>query len=406
MAKLNDKQVKSLLRKGRLGRHSAGNGLYLRISNEGTGSWAVRYTVNGKRREISIGTYPGLSLANATIETAKLKLKAKQGVDPLVERKRAANVKFKTVDDLAADWFKDCCKRLKYPNIPWRVYERDLQPVFGELLLEHVTPLDIRDALDKITDSGRPTISNDALMYCKQIFRHGIRLGAMNSNPADAFTVRHAGGVEKSRSRVLSLEELQQIFDSFRQHIRRVKRENYLAAALLVALGVRKGELIAAKWREFDFEKALWRLPADRSKTQVAIVIPLSDLSIRWLKELQIRACGSKFVFPTRRFSKNNEHISPDTLNAAINKLFADKKISVDHFTIHDLRRTCRSLLAGVGVPPHIAERCLNHQVKGVEGIYDRYDYFDERRDALQKVADILEPIIDSEDMLLNCEYV
>ncbi|MEA3545484.1 MAG: integrase arm-type DNA-binding domain-containing protein [Thermodesulfobacteriota bacterium] len=229
--KLNDKQVKSLLRKGKLGRYAAGNGLYLRISNEGTGFWAVRYTVNGKRREISIGTYPDLTLANATIQTAKLKSKAKQGVDPLVERKRAANAKFRTMDDLAADWLKDCRKRLKHPNIPWRVYERDLQPIFGDLPLERITPLDIRDALDRITDSGRPSISNDALMYCKQIFRHGIRLGVINANPADAFTVRHAGGVEKN----------------------------------------------------------------------------------------------------------------------------------------HDFRRTCRSLLAGAGVPSHIAERCLNHKVRGGE---------------------------------------
>ena len=61
---------------------------------------------------------------------------------------------------------------------------------------------------------------------------------------------------------------------------------------------------------------------------------------------------------------------------------------------LHDLRRTCRSLLAGAGVPGHIAERCLNHKLKGVEGIYDRYDYLDERREALQKIADQLTPII------------
>ena len=394
-SKLNDKQVKSLLRKGRVGRYAAGNGLYLRISNEGTGFWAVRYTVNGKRREISIGTYPDLTLANATIETAKLKLKAKQGFDPLNERKRVDSIKIKTVDDLAADWIKDCEKRLKYPNIPKRGYERDLQPIFGGLLLEHITPLDIRDALDKITDSGRPSISNDALMYCKQIFRHGIRLGVMNSNPADAFTVRHAGGVEKSRSRVLNLKELQEVFDCFRKQIGKFKRENYLATALLLALGVRKGELVAARWSEFDLDAGLWNIPAERSKSGVALVVPLPVLAVRWFQELHIRACGSEYVFPTRRVSKNYGHISPDTLNAAINKLFAAKDLSVDHFTIHDLRRTCRSLLAGAGVPSHIAERCLNHKVRGVEGIYDRYDYLDERREALQKVADLLEPIID-----------
>jgi integrase len=68
----------------------------------------------------------------------------------------------------------------------------------------------------------------------------------------------------------------------------------------------------------------------------------------------------------------------------------------IEHFTIHDFRRTCRSLLASAGVPSHIAERCLNHKLKGVEGIYDRHDYFNERKEALQKIADLLSPIVDN----------
>lgn len=66
----------------------------------------------------------------------------------------------------------------------------------------------------------------------------------------------------------------------------------------------------------------------------------------------------------------------------------------IDEFTVHDLRRTCRSLMAELGVPGHVAERCLNHKLKGVEGIYDRYDYYDERKRALIKVAQLVEPAI------------
>ncbi len=68
----------------------------------------------------------------------------------------------------------------------------------------------------------------------------------------------------------------------------------------------------------------------------------------------------------------------------------------LEHFTVHDLRRTFRSLAAAEGVPGHVAERCLNHKLKGVEGIYDRYDYFDERKKAHQQVADRIEPITHS----------
>ncbi len=93
-----------------------------------------------------------------------------------------------------------------------------------------------------------------------------------------------------------------------------------------------------------------------------------------------------------------------DTLNRAIAKLFGkepgkkpqpeNRMGDITEFTVHDLRRTCRSLLAAVGVPGHVAERCLNHKLKGVEGIYDRYDYFDERKEAIIKVANLLGPAI------------
>ena len=391
---INDKQVKALLRKKVPGRYAAGGGLYFRVSNEGTGFWLVRYTTNGKRREITLDKYPQLSLVDARAKCAILKAEIKSGIDPQAEKKRPAIVKIYTVDDLAEDWLLDCEKRLKHPNIPRRVYEKNLAPVFGELSLERVTPLDIRAALEKIVKSNRPTIANDALMYCKQLFRHAIRLNLMTTNPAEAFTVHQAGGVEKSRDRYLTVDELAKVFSTFRQYSDQFTRENYLAVALLLVLGVRKGELIAAEWCEFDSDKAVWNIPEERSKTGIAISVPLPPVAIEWLQELHIRACGSEYVFPKRRSSIRNGHISPDTLNAAIQKLFKDGKMPVEHFTVHDLRRTCRSLMAEAGIAGHVAQRCLNHKLKGGEGIYDRYDYLDERRAALQKIADQLTPII------------
>lgn len=410
-AKLNDKQVKSYLKKGVPGRYAAGNGLYFRVSTEGSGFWVIRYTVNGKRREISLGKYPALSLANAAAETAKIKAEIKKGIDPLAEKKRPDEVRIKTVNDLASDWLKnDIEKRLKNPQIPRRIFENDLAPHFGELSLNRLSPLDIRHAIEAINLSGRPAIANDALGYCKQLFRHAIRLDLMKNNPAEAFTVHHAGGIEHSRTRVLTLEELKATFKVFRENSDQFTRENYLATALLLTLGVRKGELIAAKWNEFDAERKLWNIPQERSKTSVAITIPLPSLAIRHLEELKLRACSSEYVFPARRASKRRGYISDDTLNHALAKLFGMKvrpgerpvsklgEAGIEHFTIHDLRRTFRSLLASISIPGHIAERCLNHKLKGVEGIYDRYDYLEERRNALDQLAELLSPIIIPDD--------
>lgn len=390
------KKLQSLLKNGKPGRYAAGNGLYFRVSNEGTGFWTVRYNIHNKRREITLGTYPELSLADANTETALLKNKLKENIDPLAERQREDNEPLKTVNALAEDWLNDCKKRLKHPNIPERIYTKDISPLIGDLALEQVSPRDIRAIITKITNSGRPCVSNDALMYCKQLFRHAIKLDLLRNNPADAFNVNDAGGLEESRSRCLSIDEVAQVFECFRIHNNQFVRENYLAAALLVTLGIRKSELIAARWEEFDTQSSLWHIPQERSKTGVAISIPLPNETLEWFHELYIRSNGSEFVFPKRRNSIRNGHISPDTLNAAIQKLHRENKLPVEHFTVHDLRRTCRSLLASQNVPGHVAERCLNHKLKGVEGIYDRYDYIDERREALQKISSLLAPLINS----------
>ena len=403
--KLNDKQIKALLKKGDSGRFAIGNGLYFRISNVGTGFWVLRYTINNKRREMFIGKYGKqegeLSLAKASVKAIKIKAQIAEGIDPIAEKKRPSQVRIATVNDLAEDWLRnDIEKRVKHPQIPRRIYTKDLAPTIGELGIKRVTPLDIRMTIEAITNSNRPTIANDALMYCKQIFRHGIRLNLLQHNPSEAFSVRHAGGVEQSRSRILTLEEVRVVFRIFRENNTQFTRENYLAVSLLIILGVRKGELIAAEWKEFDFNKKIWHIPQERCKNGSAISVPLPVLCIEWLKELQFRCCGSNFVFPSRRESKKRGYISDDTLNHALANLFGQKirpgrprqnklgEAGIEHFTVHDLRRTCRSLLSQVGTSGEVAERCLNHKLKGVAAIYDRYDYLEERREAHQKVVD------------------
>ncbi|MFU8907685.1 hypothetical protein ACNARK_12735 [Proteus sp. DFP240708] len=136
---------------------------------------------------------------------------------------------------------------MKHPQIPERVYKKDIAPTIGQLFLTKIPPIDVRSILQKITDSGRPTISNDALLYMKQLFDHSIKLGLLQSYPAMAFKVNDAGGIEKSRERALSLEEISQVFKVvFREHSDSFSRDNYLACALLLLLAVRKSELTEA----------------------------------------------------------------------------------------------------------------------------------------------------------------
>ncbi|MBY7718702.1 tyrosine-type recombinase/integrase [Vibrio parahaemolyticus] len=398
MSQLTVKKVEALIRAGgdKTKRYGDGGGLYLVVPHSGYPSWMLRFTSNKKRREMTLGKVSDISLRDARLLAAEKMKQVREGFDPLIQRKRAEQEKIKTVNDLFSDWYPSLEKRLKHPNIPKRVFLKDIAPHIGDIPLEQVNARDIRTTINAITAAGKPAIANDALNYCKQLFNHGMKLDLMQGNPASAFTVRDAGGVEKSRDRALTTEELKQFFNTAKQNPMSFTRDNYLACALLVCLGVRKSELCEAKWEEFDLEKAVWELPKERSKTNVALTIPLAKPVLEWFEELKVRSLGSEYVFPSRRSSKN-PHMGPDTLNRAITKLFGHepgKKKQppnlmgdMPHFTVHDLRRTCRTLLAQQGPPGHVAERCLNHKLKGVEGIYDRHDYFEERREALTTLA-------------------
>ncbi|MCL1047447.1 tyrosine-type recombinase/integrase [Shewanella electrodiphila] len=402
MGKLTAKEV-AAKSKGEPGRFADGEGLYFVVPKSGKPFWMLRYTANKKRKEMTLAKYSDLSLADARAEAAIKMKQFRDGLDPLVAKKRAEQAEIKSVDDLFADWHLGNIKRLKHHEIPERIYRKDIAPHIGSFNVDSVTARDIRAVLQAIAATNRPAIANDALMYSKQLFNHGIKLDLLSANPASAFSVSDAGGVEKSKDRALTIEELSKFFKVARENSDSFSRDNYLACSLLVTLGIRKSELAEAPWKEFDLEQKVWNLSKERSKSGVGIAIPLPEIVMGWIQELKIRACGSEYVFPSRRSSKN-PHMGKDTLNRAITKLFgheAGKKKQppnlmgdMAHFTVHDLRRTCRTLLAKQGTLGHVAERCLNHKLKGVEGIYNQHDYFEERKEAVTKLSEVISPML------------
>ncbi len=398
------KQVAALAKAGEPIRKSDGKGLYFVVPDSGSPYWALRYSSNGKRKQMTLGQYSDMSLADARSEAEFFKKELRQGIDPLIAKKRQQWTGIISVNDLFQDWYKnDLQPRLKHPHIPARIFNKDIKPVIGELKIQEVSPLDVREIIHRVRDSGRPTVANDTLGYLKQLFRHATKNGLTVNNPAAPFTVNDAGGIEDSRARALDLSEIQQIFHIFRKNLNSFGRDNYLLCCLFLVLGNRKSELCEAPWSEFDLENHIWHLPETRIKTGIAISIPLPSQAMEWLNELKIRSLGSEYVFPARRRS-TLPHMGPDTLNRAISKLFGrepGRQIQppnmmgdIKHFTVHDLRRTFRTLAASLKVRREIARVCINHREGGVDGIYDRWEYFKERKEAHQKVADLLSPYL------------
>jgi integrase len=414
---VSDALIKALLNTGEESFTRIEKNLYFRISAQKTGFWIYQYKIHNKLRRMTLGTYgkrpDKMPLSDARDSLAQARALVNQGNDPLAEKKRTQKNQYKTIDNLAVDWLDEVKKHLKHPQVPTRIYQQEIKPKIGDISLKNITGLDIRGVLEfvkKRKKTERPAVVNDTLLSLKQLFDHGVTLGLIHHNPAIAFKAKHAGGTEKPRDRTLSLDELKVVFKIMREHQAHFVRENYLAVVLLVLLGARKGELTAAPWSEIDLDKGVWYLPSERAKNEHAIDIPLPTQAVTILKELKVRAGNSEYVFPSRRASKTRGYISDDTLNHALTNLFGKKTgklksstgdvlggAGIEYFVIHDLRRTTRTLMSKNKVRSEVAEKCINHVKKGVEGIYNRDAFFEERIEAHQDLADQISELVDVE---------
>jgi integrase len=376
---------------------SDGEGLYLRKQTREGASWTLRYHFVGRQHWLTLGNYPDMSLAQARIEARQARVLLDKQQDPLSVRRAALAEQRQrgSFRELCEDWYRTevTGHGLKHPAVPRRYLDKYLLPKLGRTPAVDITPVDLIRVIDEL--KGRaPTAANDLLRFIRRIFAFGVRRRIVPSNLAADFSPRlDGGGTERPRSRALSTDELAQLFEKIRD-TSTFGADNLLAIQLLLALCVRKGELLGARWEEFDLDGRtnqgmVWHLPASRTKTGESLDIPLVAMVVDWLKQLRTLAAGSEYLFPKRRRDRRERvpHMGIDTLNVALQRV----KHGLPHFTLHDLRRTARTQLAALGVRREVAERCLGHKLGGVEGTYDRHDYFEERRLALGQWTKVLQ---------------
>jgi len=390
MGKLTDIELRNLVKAGApIAGQSDGGGLYFTLSKKGTASWIFRYRYGGKQKEFTIGRYPDIPLAEARKTALRLRNQVNDGLDIALEKQlgKQKQKSMETLNDFV-DKYLDDQTQLKHPKIPRQSYDKHVRLEIGHLPIDRISAIQIYDLLKSVKQGRRtgkpaPTVANRLLRFLKRVFNLAFTLKKVPFNPAAAFTIKEAGGSEFDRQRALELDEISTFFAAMR-NTDNLGRENELAFKLLLVLLVRKNELLQARWTEFNLDAKLWRLPQKRSKTSNAHRIPLPEIAVEWLRELKVRAYQSEYVFPARRIqSRKLPHVSSDTLNVALTRV----KHGLEHFVVHDLRRTGRTHLARLRTLPHVGESCLNHKQKGIIGTYNIFDYFEERKEALDKWA-------------------
>jgi integrase len=342
------------------------SGLALRVADNHK-AWTFHFTSpNGKRARLTFGSYPATSLGTARTRATEAKALVEEGKDP-----RA--VEAETFLGICEEYLRREGKRLR--SLDWRkgVLERHVYPGLGYRPIAEIQRSEIVRLLDKIEDRSGATMADRTLAVIRKImnwhasrsddFRTPIVKGMARTKPS-----------ELARERVLTDDELRKIWAVNNGVFGRFIR-------FLLLTGARRNEASELTWAEID--EGDWTLPAARNKTKVDLVRPLGKAA---QDILQISKQG-EFVFST------DDGATPISGFSKFKAAF-DKASGTKGWTLHDLRRTARSLMSRAGVPSDHAERCLGHVIGGVRGVYDRHEYHTEKQQAFEALAAIIDRIV------------
>lgn len=375
-------------------------GLYLYVTPHGTKSWRFDYRHGGKRFTITFGVFPEVTLDDARKRHLAARTKLSEGINPTHEKKLAKIGQQvglgNTFDKVWTAWFDS--KKERRSEV-WRQghelnFKRDLSPAFGKIPLGDITTEALLGVLEKAEKRSGVKTAERIRQTAVQVFDYGRRKLKITANVARAL----AGWAEipaKQHRPWLKESEVPAFLDALDEYP--AYPTTKYAVKLLFLTFVRKGELRAAKWEEFDLENALWVVPAERMKMLTehksnrhnAHDVPLSRQAIQLLKELQPISAGSDYLFPG--IVSLDQPIAGSTLNV----MFARMGYA-GLLTPHGIRATASTILNERGHRGDLIERQLAHvERNGTRAAYNHAKYLDERRQMMQAWADILDEIRD-----------
>jgi integrase len=360
-------------------------GLYLFVSPARARSWRYDYRFNGRRRTITFGLYPALSLAMARDSHYQARRLLASGIDPAAKKRQvrleAVNEAANTVQALAEDWFKELAP---HKSATWRENNRRwldkrIYPAIGRRPAVDVTSADVL-ALVRDVARDHPKSAEYIRQTLSRIFTYGVRNQRCVNDPAHA--VRGAIVVPPPVSyQPMRGGEIHAFLESIRAYEGR--RSTVIAAELLLLTCLRKAEVIGAEVVELDLDEALWRIPGRRMKGKLDHIVPLSKQALKLFREALKLNFGSKYVFP--HLGRLDKRMSKSTLNV----MFARCGLTTPP---HSMRGTFSTAANESGkFRADVIERVLAHVERNrVRRAYNAAEYLEERKQLLQWWADLV----------------
>ncbi len=391
---LTDSALKHLKRKAKPYQVSDRDGMYVYVTATGTISFRYDYRINRRRETLVLGKYgrDGISLAVAREKCLDARRMVREGQSPTQQKRREKQKlrEAKSFAQFAENWFNDARMAESTRAMRRTVYNRDIAPVFQNRLLHEIKPDDIRAVCLKVKDRGAPATAIHVRDIIKQIYAFAILNGEKTRNPADE-VMPSSLATFRPRDRSLSPKEIR-IMLMMLEHVPTLPTIR-LGMKLLLLTMVRKGELLYAVWDEVDFESAVWTIPKERMKRARPHNVYLSQQSLDILIALKTCSGSSHYLLPSRYDA--DAPMSRATFNRITYAVVAQAEkhgLPLEHFTVHDLRRTGSTLLNELGFNRDWIEKCLAHQDShSSRGVYNKAEYEIQRRHMLQEWANLVD---------------
>lgn len=366
-------------------------GMYLLVNKAGK-YFRMDYRFGGKRKTLSLGVYPEVTLKEAREKRDDARRTIASGTDPgqvrklekLTQTEQVAN----SFEAVAREWHEKYSTKWAESHASKIIHRLELYifPWLGERPIAEITPPELLAVLRRIESRGILETAHRAKQYCGQVFRYAIATGRVERDPSadlrGALTPvkrRHMATIVDPKK----IGELLRAIDGY---------EGTLVAKCALQLTplvfVRPGELRRAEWAEIDFDNAEWRIPAEKMKMRDPHIVPLSLQAVEILNEIQPVTGQGKYVFPSIR--SNLRPMSENTVLAALRRMGFTK----DEMTPHGFRAMASTVLHEQGWPSDFIERQLAHAERNsIKAAYNHAQHLPERRKMMQAWADYLDKL-------------
>lgn len=385
---LTDAKVRSAKPKEKAYKLTDGGGLYLLVNPNGGRYWRFKYRYGGKEKLLALGAYPDLSLADARELHSQARRTLALGNDPSdvkKEAKRQAVLNSEnTFEAIANEW----CESRKhkwvtsYSEAMVERLKRHVFPKIGHRPIKDITAHEFLTVVRVVEGQGSLDLAQRLMQASAQIFRYAVATGRAERNPLVDLKGALKPPVRKHQA-YLKESDLPEYLAKLEAYDGSIQTK--LALKFLLLTFVRTTELRAATWEEIDFDKAEWRIPAERMKMREQHMVPLSKQAVGVLRELQSLTGQWSYVFANQH--KPSGFMSENTMLYALYRMGYHSKA-----TGHGFRATASTILNEHGFEPSVIERQLAHAERNeVRAAYNHAQYLPERRKMMQWWADHLD---------------